>query len=152
MISSQYTIKNILSLINDKIKLKLLKYNKNIQKILELKLLDYKRFSGKYIIYDFKTKGKEYEGIDDKLIYEGEFLNGERHGYGKEFGYLSISKYEDPSLLFEWEYFKGKRNGKGKEYYIKNKIYSVDKNSKIILKYEGDFLNNKKWNGKVWYK
>ena len=27
-------------------------------------------------------KGKEFNG-DDKLIYEGEFLNGEKHGKGK---------------------------------------------------------------------
>jgi len=35
------------------------------------------------------------------------------------------------------EYLNGKRNGKGKEYYSKNK-----------LKFEGEYLNGKKWNGK----
>jgi len=50
-------------------------------------------------------KGKEY--YDDKLIFEGEYKNGERNGKGKE--------YYDNKLLFEGEYLKGERNGEGKE-------------------------------------
>ena len=147
LMRAQYTFRNIFSLINDKTKFKLVKYNKKLKKLFELELIDYKRLSGKYIIYESMEKGKEYEGIDGRLIYEGGFLNGERHGYGKEFCYFSILKYEEPSLVFEGEYFKGKRNGKGKEYYIKDKgIFSLKKEK--ILKFEGEYLNNKKWNGK----
>ena len=40
-------------------------------------------------------------------------------------------------MIFEGEYLNGKRNGKGKEYYHNCK-----------LKFEGIFLNGKKWNGK----
>ena len=44
-----------------------------------------------------------------KLIFEGEYLNGERIGKGKEYGCYG-------ELIFEGEYLNGKRNGKGKEY------------------------------------
>ena len=40
------------------------------------------------------------------LIFDGEFLNGKKHGKGKEF--------RGDKLLFEGEYLKGKKwNGKG---------------------------------------
>ena len=41
------------------------------------------------------------------LLFEGEYLNGERNGKGKEYNY-------EGSLLFEGEYKKGK-NGIGKD-------------------------------------
>ena len=44
------------------------------------------------------------------LLYEGEYLNGEWNGKGKEYGF-------DGKIKFEGEYLKGKRwSGKGKEY------------------------------------
>ena len=45
-----------------------------------------------------------------KSEFEGEYLNGERNGKGKEYHYNS-------ELEFEVEYLNGNRNGKGKEYY-----------------------------------
>ena len=43
------------------------------------------------------------------MVFEGEYLNGERNGNGKE--------YYDNKLVFEGEYLNGERwNGKGKEY------------------------------------
>ena len=42
------------------------------------------------------------------LVYEGEYLNGERNGKGKEF-------YENGKLKFEGKYLNGKKNGKGKD-------------------------------------
>ena len=53
-------------------------------------------------------KGKEFN-IFDKLIFEGEYLKGERNGKGKEYNY-------DGKLGFEGQYLNGKRNGQGKEY------------------------------------
>ena len=44
-------------------------------------------------------------------------------------------------MLFEGEYIQGKRNGKGKEYYDNGK-----------LKFEGEYLNGKNWNGKGYNK
>ena len=42
----------------------------------------------------------------DKLIFEGEYLNGERNGKGKEY-----HSYNG-NLLFEGEYINGFRNDK----------------------------------------
>ena len=102
-------------------------------------------FEGEYL-YDKKWNGKAYDengnriyelndgkGLfkivkNGKLMFEGEYLNGEINGKGKE--------YDDYGhLIYEGEYLNGKRNGKGKEY---------DKNGK--LKFEGEYLNGEKWN------
>ena len=63
---------------------------------------------------------------DYDLLYEGEYINGERNGKGKEY---SLNN----KLLYEGEYLNGKRNGLGKEY---------DKNGNLI--YEGEYLDDKK--------
>ena len=67
-------------------KLKLVKYNKGLQKELNINLINYKLFSGRYIIYEANKKGKEYY-YDGKLKFEGEYLNGKRNGRGKEYNY-----------------------------------------------------------------
>ena len=67
--------------------------------------------------------------------YEGGYLNGKRHGKGKEY-------FSDPSLLqFEGEYKSGLRNGYGKEY-----SSGFDENFVVnaILSYEGEYLNGKR--------
>ena len=119
-------LKNIISIyfnqllfshLQEKIKLKVLKYNKSLQNSINISLPNYKLFTKKFIIYETKekTKGKEYS-IYANLEYEGEFLNGERNGKGKEYSSHSLSK-------FEGEYFKGKRwNGKKLQYYMNGKI------------------------------
>jgi len=132
VIKCSYFYKEIFSYVNDKIKLKLAKYNKDLQNKIDININHYKYFTGKYIIYETNKKGKEYcYGCcdDNKLIYIGEYLNGERNGKGKEYD-------ECGHLIFEGEYLKGKRNGKGKE----RKGYT-----KIIFK--GEYLNGKRWNG-----
>ena len=50
---------------------------------------------------DGKGKVKEYY-YDDKLKFEGEYLNGERNGKGKEYDY-------NGKLRFEGEYLNGNR-------------------------------------------
>ena len=77
--------------------------------MINIKLMNYKIFSGKYIIYENKTNGKEYNGYNNKLIYEGGYLNGKRNGKGKEFN-------DNEKLIYEGNYLNGKWNGKGKEY------------------------------------
>ena len=74
-IKSSYFIKKIFSYLNESSKLKLIKYNKKLQANLGIKLLNYKIYGGKYIIYENNTKGKEYDGRDDTLLFEGEFIN-----------------------------------------------------------------------------
>ena len=69
---------------DEKQKLKLIKYNKSFQENMNISLINYKIFSGKYIIYQQNGKGKEYD-YDGELIFEGEFVKGERNGKGKEY-------------------------------------------------------------------
>ena len=125
-IKSIFFIKIIFSNLDDKTKLELVKYNKNIQNKIDLNIMNYKRFSGKYIIYESKNKGKEYNGYNDYLIYEGEYLNRKRNGKGKEY-------YYKEQLKFEGEYLKGKKTGEGEKY-----------NNNGILIFDGEDLNGKK--------
>ena len=162
IIKSTYFLTRLFFHIDDKIKLELIKYNKNLQKILDISLMNYRIFSGKYIIYDGKGKGKIYDAYNDKLLFEGELLKGKKNGKGKEYDkygnikfigeYLNekrISKgneikdgfgcqYDKYNCkLFEGEFLNGKRNGEGKEYY--------EFTGK--LRFEGEYLNGKR-NGK----
>ena len=123
-------MKTLFVYVEEKKKLKIIKYNKRLQKNININIINYKFYSGKYIIYESKGIGKEYNGTNDKLLFEGDFLNGEKNGKGKEY-------WDDGKLLFEGEYLNGKRNGKGKEY---------DYDGELI--FEGEYLNGKKWNGK----
>ena len=72
---------------------------------------------------NLKILGKEYNEFNE-LIFEGEYLNGERNGKGKE--------YDDGKLIFEGEY---KNNEKCliKEY---------DFNHKLI--FDGEYLMERK--------
>ena len=135
-IKSVYFIKYIFSLLDEPPKIKISKYNKGLQKLLDLNLLDYRRLSGKYIIYeeDSRKFGKEYDCKYDDLLYEGEYLNGERNGKGKEY----INFQNKIILEYEGKFLKGKKNGKGKEYYHYTNL----------KKFEGYYLNGKKWSGK----
>ena len=165
----EYFIEKIYSYTNEKTKLDIVKYNKKLQKRFDLSLINYKRFSSKYIYFESKGKGKEYNKYGD-MIYEGEFLRGKRNGKGKEYYYSN-------SIKFEGEYLNGNpwngnfefcfksyelKNGKGfvKEYvdglifegeYLngkrngKGKEYTNDTDKKII--FEGEYLNGKKWTG-----
>ena len=147
--------------INEKIKLELIKYSKNLQNIVDIHHINYLLFSRRKILYEQNNKAKEIDLVDEhiyyeggynkskrngkgkefdlynRLIFEGEYLHGKRHGYGKEYLY--------DRLIFEGEYLNGKRHGKGKEYY--DEVIDEDEND-IIVKFEGEYLNGKKWNGK----
>ena len=72
-IKSIYFIKRLFTFVDEKDKLNTIKYNKYIQNILDISLINYKNFSGKYIIYEQNGKGKEYD-YDGDLIFEGEYL------------------------------------------------------------------------------
>ena len=126
---SIYFIKRLFTFVDEKNKLDIIKYNKNMQKILDISLINYKTFSGRYILYGKNGKGKEYN-YDDKLLFEGEYLNRKRNGKGKEY-----NDYNG-KLMFEGEYLNKKRNGKGKEY-----------GEYCILIFEGEYINGKR-NGK----
>ena len=148
-ISSSHILKYIFFYLTEKTKLKLVKYNKILQKNLDININNYILFSRRYIIYENKNKGKEYNWSNE-LIYDGEYLNGERNGKGKE--YIELGK-----LTFNGEYLKGKKwNGKGYNgNYKKGPVYEIKEgkgpikefNSWQKILYEGEYLNGEK-NGK----
>ena len=109
-IESLNIIELLFSHLNEKIKLKSIKYNKNLQNLNNINLTNYKFISnGRYREYEIKCFEKEYDNYG-YLSFEGEFFNGEKNGKGKEY-------YYGGELKFEGDYLNGKRNGKGKEYY-----------------------------------
>ena len=59
-VKSFYFIQKLFSYICEKNKLQLVKYNKNLQKIIDINIINYEHFSGRYIIYEQNGKGKEY--------------------------------------------------------------------------------------------
>ena len=108
---------------NGKIK-ELIKYNSNEME-----------FEGEYINGEKIGKVKKYytNYSGRNLEYEGGFKNDKKNGYGKEY----YEEYqEEEKLIYEGEFLDDKRNGKGKEYY------------KGQLRFEGEYLNGKRWNGK----
>ena len=145
-----------------------------MQNKINITLINYQYFCGKYIKYEIEGKGKEYNCIDNSLIFEGKYLNGKRNGKGKEY-----NKYG--RLIFEGEYLNGKRwNGKIYDESSKN-VYKLKKGKGYIKKYhgdtliyegeykngkkngkgkefdysgniffEGEYLNGKRWNGKIY--
>ena len=120
-IRASFIVKTIFQYLIDERKFKLIIYNKGIKKILNIDILDYKRFSGKYIIYEKDGFAKEFNGHDRHLIYEGEYLNGKRNGKGKEYD-------DNNELIYVGNYLNGlKWCGTWKE------IRNSKDNKKILL-------------------
>ena len=126
-IKSFLIIKIIFSHIKVKQKLDLIKYNKKFQNKFSLNIIDYRALSEKYIKNNSYSIKEEYNSYNDELIFIGNYLNGKRNGFGKEFF--------DDVVIFEGYYLNGKRHGKGKEY----------KNDGTLI-FEGEYLYGKKWN------
>ena len=76
-IKSEYTIKIIFSHLDEKIKLKTIKYNKKLQNLIDISLINYNFFAGRYIEFEANGRVKEYD-YEGELKFEGEYLNGER--------------------------------------------------------------------------
>ena len=135
-------------------KLKILKNNKNLQNKIDINIKHYIVNSVRYIIYDSKEKGKEYDGFTNDLIYEGDYLNGERNGKGKEYDKLG-------KLIYEGEFKNGKRDGKGKIYKNEQLFYEGElkngerqgKGKSFVngkLTFEGEFSADELRNGKYY--
>ena len=106
------------------------------------------------IIYELNNGNgyiKEYNerGI---LIFEGEYINGEKKGKGKEYN-------DKGELKYEGEYLNGKKNGKGKEYNDNGDLsfegyflYNHRRNGIGYrygkIEYKGEYLYDEKWSGK----
>ena len=127
-IKSSFFNSIIFSYIDEKQKLKL---NKCLQKNLNISIINYMYLSNKYIIYESNGIRNEYIGYNDRLIFEGEYLNGKRNGKGREYN-------DYGRLIFEGEYLNDERNGKGTSYDIDS--YGYYGYSKIIFK--GEYLND----------
>ena len=115
-IKSVYFIKILFSHVFERNKLQIIKYNKNLQNKIDITLLNYKIYSGKYIIYGKRNgKGKEYDG-EGNLIFEGKFKNGIKYNKIKKKiiseiknGKGNIKEYNEYGILiFEGEYLKEK--------------------------------------------
>ena len=147
-IKSEYILKHIFSYINQKEKLNLIIYKKELQEKIGVNIEDYKKVSGKCRIIEKNGKGREYKLNTNELIFEGEYLNGKRNGKGKEYD-------DEVNLIFEGEYLNGNKwNGNG--YDNKNNIAYTLKNGNGLIKeyyyngeliFEGEYLNGKR-NGK----
>ena len=156
-INSNYILEYIFSHLKIQLKLQIIIYNKILQKKLNIDINYYKRFSQKIlkidnngygIIYaidlvgdkifegEFSNKKKNGKGIEyafERKIYEGEYKNGKKNGYGKMYSILGTHH-----LFYEGNFKDGARNGYGKEYDINSN-----------LEFEGEYLNNERWNGFV---
>ena len=134
-IKSIVILKKVFSYLRIKRKFDLIKHNKIIQNRLDINLLDYKIYSGKYIVYEEKGKAKEFSVLTNNLVFEGGYLNGRRNGKGKEY-YNYENENHNKHLKFEGNYLNGKRHGKGIKYYLNGEI-----------KFKGEYLNGNKWTG-----
>ena len=76
----------------------------------------------KNLLYELENGNGKVNEYDENLRYDGEYLDGKRHGKGKEFNSIG-------SLIYEGNFSKGEWNGFGK------------KNINDELVYEGEFLN-----------
>ena len=147
-IKSSYIKEKIFSFLNEKQKLEMIAYNKELQKILSISIEKYKKIKGIYKIGEKNGNGKEYIINTNLLIFEGKYLNGKRNGKGREY-------YKNGKLKFEGEFLNGKKwNGNGYningniEFEIKNgkgNIKEYDNYDKLI--FEGEYINGKR-NGK----
>ena len=145
-IKSKFFLRMLLFSLDERVKLKLVQYNKRLQKEININIINYKIFSGRYIVYDTKENGAEYSNYDDKIIFKGEYFLCYR---------LKGKKYIKGLLQFEGEFlFNNKYNGKG--YDENGNVISELKNGtgKVkeyddygTLKFEGEYLNGKR-NGK----
>jgi len=107
--------------------------------VVDISIINYRIYSERYIIFKENGKGKEYNGNNNKLLFEGEYKNRKRKGKDKEY-FVSID--EDDIVLFEGKYLNNKIHGKGIEYFY---------NDKIIFK--GEYFKGQRWKRKkIWYK
>ena len=128
--------------------LSIFSYSKAMQKKLNYDINSYKNASQKIKIDGINGIGKEYMKVSNALIFEGEYLKGEKNGKGVE--YYDISG----KIKFEGTYLNGKKIG-GKEYDIDgNKILVLEngKGKKFFnngnLQFKGEYYNGRRWKGK----
>ena len=100
-LNSRYILKQIFSILDEKKKLSLIKYNKFYNKLFEINIEHYKSMSGRIKIGEKNGFGKEYELNKMTLVFKGYYLNGKKNGKGKE--------YKNDILIFEGEFLNGEK-------------------------------------------
>ena len=151
-IKSFVVIKKILSHLNIKIKIDILRYTKSLQKKLGITINDYRNLSGVYKEGQKDGMVKIYDLDTGNIIFYGEYKNGKKNGTCKEF-----YSYND-KIKFEGEYLNGKRQNGVMYDHNGNIILAINKNSFGIeyfrdafainkIKFMGQYLNGKRWNG-----
>ena len=107
-ISSLYILRKIFGLLDTKVKLNHIKYNKSLQKKLLNEIDYFKKIIGRYLIQDNTFNyGKEFTLDKNILVYIGGYKDGKRHGKGVEYNENGIYK-------FEGEFLKGEKMDKEK--------------------------------------
>ena len=129
-VRSIFILKTIIAHIEEEKKLYLFCYNKKIQNILNIDIINYILYSNKYKIEEKNGIRKEYNSVNNKLIFKGEYKNGKRNGLG--FYYDNTG-----NIIFKGTFKDGKKNGKGTEYYLGDHI-----------KFEGEYFNGFPYNGR----
>ena len=75
---------------------------------MNISILNYKIICGRYFIKEGKIM-KEYSYYNDKLLFEGEYLNGKRNGKGKEYFYnfdgtfIIVASYKNGKKKWNWK-------------------------------------------------
>ena len=82
-IKSITILKILLNFVYEGRKLKVIKYNKQFHNKLNINHINYQLFSGRYLISQENGIIKEYSCKNNNLLYEREYLNGKRNGFGK---------------------------------------------------------------------
>ena len=139
-VKSSFILNKIFNFVKYKIKFHSIVHNKKLQIKLDLNLIEYRIYSGRYkkIENGKTTKYNQY----NQIVFEGEYSNGKRNGKGKEYN-------EKGELIFEGDYLNGKKwKGFGKDY--------DEDTGKLIFKCEyldgiinGDGKEYDKYNGKL---
>jgi antitoxin component YwqK of YwqJK toxin-antitoxin module len=128
-------MKKIFSHLNLEDRLNIIRFNKTLQKKINISIEDYKmKANGRYRVKRHKGVVKIFSENGNVLLFKGKYLHEKKNGKGKEYN-------EYGELIYEGEYKNGKRNGKGKEYDGENHLI-----------FEGEYLNGKKWNGRGYKK
>ena len=126
-VKSFYIFKKIFLNLDERKKLNIVKYNRNLVTKFGINIDYVKKISGKYKINGINGYGEEYNQKTNYLIFEGEYLKGKRNGKGKEYN-------NDGKLIFEGEYLNGEKNGKVREYIL---------NTNILI-FEGEYKNGRR--------
>ena len=93
-VRSVYILQWIFSLLKESSKLKIIAYNKKLQAKFLIDFLDYKKNADNYLIKEKDGTYKIKSFKNNLITYEGGYLNGKKHGKGKEYKSIKM-KYSE---------------------------------------------------------